>query len=93
MSGQLFINGQRHVTAAEAARESGLTRDYLSKLAKAGKIPGCRLGNIWLLDCQAVRSFMNENKRSRAQRRAKLSQMRVSEYRTAENSRAGANRR
>jgi excisionase family DNA binding protein len=81
MSGQIFIDSLRHVTAAEAARESGLTRDYLSKLAKARKIPGHRLGNIWLLDHKAVRSFVQKMKVSRAQRRAELSRMRVKEYR------------
>jgi excisionase family DNA binding protein len=83
MSGQIFINGRRHVTAAEAARDSGFTRDYLSKLARAEKIPGHRLGNIWLLDFQAVRSFMDEKKRLRTQRRVELSRMRVAEYRSA----------
>jgi excisionase family DNA binding protein len=81
VTGRTFINGRSHVTSADAARDVGLSRDYLSKLAKAGKIPSHRLGSIWLLDCQAVQSFIDEKKRLRTQRRAELSRMRVKEYR------------
>jgi excisionase family DNA binding protein len=88
-SGKIFINRRLHVTSTEAAREAGLSRDYLSKLAKAGKIPGHRLGNIWLLDCEAVQSFTDAMKLSRAQHRAELSRMRVEEYRARESAKIG----
>jgi excisionase family DNA binding protein len=83
MRNEIFIDGVPFISARHAAREAGLSRDYLSKLARAGKITGHRLGNIWFLDRQAVKSFVDDKERSRAERRAQLSRMRVDEYRAS----------
>jgi hypothetical protein len=37
MSNEIFLDGAAYISARDAARETGLSRDYLSKLAKAGK--------------------------------------------------------
>jgi hypothetical protein len=62
MSGELVIHGRAHILARDAAIETGLSRDYLSRLARDGRVPADRLSIGWLFDLEALRAFVAERK-------------------------------
>jgi hypothetical protein len=54
-SSGIEIDGVLYVPAIEAGRESGLTGDYIARLARSGRIPARRLGRNWYVDQHAMR--------------------------------------
>ena len=45
MSDEIFFDGRRFIAAVEAAQEAHLTRDYIARLCKEGKIPVAKPGS------------------------------------------------
>jgi len=43
---------------AIAALETGLSRDYLARLAREGRVPARRLSVGWVFDLEALRAFL-----------------------------------
>ena len=58
MHPHLEINGRIHIPAYEAARRAGLSRDYMSQLARRGALPGKLLAGAWYLDLGSVLAFI-----------------------------------
>lgn len=54
----LQINGRSHISADQAAREAGLSRDYICRLARRGALVGRVLAGAWYLEQESVRSFV-----------------------------------
>lgn len=44
-------------TIAEAAEKYGVVRRSLQRAVERGKIPARKIGNLYLVDCEAVRLF------------------------------------
>lgn len=64
MHPHLEINGRIHVPADEAARRAGLSRDYMSQLARRGVLPGQLLAGAWYLDLGSVLAFIAQRARN-----------------------------
>jgi hypothetical protein len=56
-AGHLFINEREYVFVRDAVKETGLSATYIARLANAGRIPSCKIGNVWLVDRVAVRAL------------------------------------
>lgn len=48
------INDFPHVAAADAALETGVTRDYLTKLARRGLLRCRKLSGVWFIERSAL---------------------------------------
>jgi hypothetical protein len=55
---QLVINGRAHVSADQAARLSGLSRNYVCRLARRGALAGQKIAGGWLVEWQGVRTLI-----------------------------------
>ena len=55
--GRLIINEKEYVMVRDAAQETGLLAWYITRRAQEGAIPSCKLGNIWLVERDAVRAL------------------------------------
>lgn len=54
----LQINGRNHISADQAARQAGLSRDHICKLARRGALVGRVLAGAWYIEQESVRSFI-----------------------------------
>lgn len=87
MSKTLTIEGKNYVPSAVLAGRFSYTSDYLSKLAREGKISGTRVGRSWYIDEQSLQQFVSGMHEQKSVRRASLRAERVEERRSAETSR------
>ena len=55
--GRLIINEKEYVRVRDAVQETGLSASYITRSAQEGSIPSCKLGNIWLVERDAVRAL------------------------------------
>lgn len=80
MSDQIFFDGQRYVSAADASAAAHLSRDYIARLCRENKVRGKRIGKNWYVDEQSLTDFVTEQERVKAERRELLSEERAREY-------------
>src|SRR3989338_883553 len=80
MTDQIFFDGVRHVSAGEAASSLGLTRDYIARLCKEGKLSGTRVGKQWYVSDASVKTFAINQEYSHAKRSEDLAKARKLEY-------------
>jgi hypothetical protein len=59
MSDEIFFDGKVYIPARDAARELGLSGDYIARLAKGGRIPARLLGHDWFVDREALPTRFN----------------------------------
>jgi hypothetical protein len=77
------FDGSGMIPAAEAARSSGLNRDYVARLARTGKISGEQRGGDWYVSLESLHDFSHRQKRLQEERRVQLMQERKNEYHRA----------
>ena len=80
MTDELFFDGARYISAADAAGISNLTRDYIARLAREGKIIGKQVGRGWYVNQESLRTFLVAQEYTNAQRRGALVRERQQEY-------------
>ncbi len=80
MTDELFFEGQRYISAAEAAGISNLTRDYIARLAREGKIAGRQIARQWYVSDLSLKNFLVAQEYSNSQRRNELVRQRQQEY-------------
>jgi len=80
MSDQIYFDGKRFVSASDASLHSGLTRDYVAKLCRDGKVNGRRVGKNWYVEHSALQDFLVSQEYARTKRREELSAVRAREY-------------
>src|SRR3989344_4901287 len=80
MSDNIYFDGVRYISAGEAAERAGLTRDYVTRLCKEGKILGKRIGKQWYASQASLDAFIIEQDFARAKRRQDLAESRKLEY-------------
>jgi hypothetical protein len=83
-SGEIYFDGVRFISAARAAKEFGVVRDYISRLARQGKLRGRQFGARWYLDETAFKNYLVLREYEHAARRWQLAADRQREYRTAQ---------
>lgn len=57
MAAVLEINGKKLVTIKEAARTVSYSRDYITRLAREGKIVATHIGRHWYLDIASLKNY------------------------------------
>src|SRR3989344_6993833 len=80
MTDEKFFDGVRYVLAVDAAREFGVTNDYITQFCRQGKIAAKQVGKIWYVDPAALAVFFNNRERELAVRKAHLKKRRAQEY-------------
>jgi hypothetical protein len=80
MTEELFFEGARYISAAEAAGTSNLTRDYIARLAREGKLAGKQVGRQWYVSQESLHTFLVTQEYANAQRRDALVRERQQEY-------------
>ena len=58
MTDEIFFGKSRFISAGDAARFSGFTRDYIAMLCRQGTLRGKRIGRNWYVDEEALKSFL-----------------------------------
>jgi len=69
-----------YISAQDAARASGLTRDYISRLCRAGTLRARREGKQWFVNEQSLNAFLILNEYAHTKKRELLKNQRMSEY-------------
>ncbi|MDO8552082.1 MAG: hypothetical protein Q7S01_00970, partial [bacterium] len=82
---EIFFDGTPYISAVAAAQESNLTRDYIARLCREGRIRAKRVGKNWYVDHPSLKSFLVEHKFSLDKHRAELARERAHEYRASVN--------
>src|SRR3989344_2531444 len=80
MSDEIFFDGVRYVSAADAAETSDFTRDYVARLCREGSVKGRRIGKNWYVDETSLKTFVISQEYSRVRRGQKLVEERLHEY-------------
>lgn len=76
------IDGMNIVPAADAGSEFGYTTDYITKLAREGKVEGIKVGRQWFVSLASLTRFVGRTKLTQAARREALSLSRKEEFKT-----------
>lgn len=69
------------IPAREAAVRFSLSRDYVTRLAREGRIEGRRIGNAWHVSVQSLEAFCSQQGAAKVHRHKKLADTRRKEYR------------
>ncbi|MHB1086757.1 MAG: helix-turn-helix domain-containing protein, partial [Minisyncoccota bacterium] len=80
MSDEIFFDGQRFISAAEASSTADLSRDYVARLCRDGKVKGRRIGKNWYVHEDSLKQFLIEQNHAKEIRRGQLSSERTKEY-------------
>src|SRR3989344_973628 len=84
MSNEIFFDGKQYISANEASSRSGLTRDYVGRLCREGKMSGKRIGKNWYVENASLRSFLVGQEYNKSLRRESLARERTQESRAAD---------
>jgi excisionase family DNA binding protein len=67
MSEGIQFDGKPYISAQDAAREIGLSGDYVARLARTGRLPAHRVaGGTWFVDHEAANGYRTKDFRSRS---------------------------
>jgi hypothetical protein len=55
---EIILDGDRYLSAAQAAADYGLTRDAIARLARHGKVRGRRFGRNWYVETRSLRAHL-----------------------------------
>ena len=76
----IYFDEHAFVSAAEAARLSGFTRDYIAMLCRRGSVRGRRVGRNWYVEEDAFKSYLILQEYGRSKRRQELTNERRVSY-------------
>src|SRR3989338_957248 len=79
---EIFSDGIRYVSAVAAAQESNLTRDYIARLCRGGKLHAKVIGKHWYIEHSTLQSFLLEHRFAVERKKRELAEQRTREYRT-----------
>lgn len=80
MSEHIVVNDKTYLPSGELAKAFSYTIDYVSKLAREGKVDATRIGRQWFINPDSLKSFVDESEQKKAEQRAQLSEMRRREF-------------
>lgn len=84
MSTAIEINGIDFVSVKDASKEVSYSRDYLSKLAREGKVNATQVGRQWFVELRSVQSFVENKNLEQEVYRRRLSEERRKELEVRE---------
>jgi hypothetical protein len=79
MSVSVPNNSINFLSSKEAGARSGYTSDYISRLAREGKVIAKRVGIQWFVEAASLENFLTEAERTREERKEVLRRERLSE--------------
>src|SRR3990167_10423398 len=80
MSDEITIDGITYVSTGDASIHLGLSRDYIARLCRDGKVRGRRIGKNWYVDHNSFQSFLVGQEYAKSRRNESLVQERRREY-------------
>ncbi|MBI5458065.1 helix-turn-helix domain-containing protein, partial [Candidatus Kaiserbacteria bacterium] len=80
MSDEIFFDGKRYISANDAAVSSDLTRDYVARLCRDGRVAGRRIGKNWYVDHASLAHFLVTQEFAKSNRNESLTHERIREY-------------
>lgn len=84
MSATIEINGTTLVPIKDAAALVSYSRDYVSRLAREGKIVASQIGRQWFVDMESLRNFSSDAELQEETRKQELRQERKRELHAKE---------
>jgi hypothetical protein len=63
---ELEIQGKKYISSKRASELTGYAKDYVGQLARAGKVPGTRVGRAWYVEESALLSHQGQEEASLA---------------------------
>lgn len=72
MSNGITINGKQFIPARKAGEFVSYGSDYISKLAREGKIEGSRVGSRWYVNLDSLLAFVETTKKEKELRAEKI---------------------
>ena len=79
--GVLFDN-IKYLSSKEAGSYAGYTHDYVSRLARNGRIPGQKVGRVWYVEAGPFLSFLVKHKHKKTENHESLSKELKKEYKS-----------
>ena len=79
MSSSIQFQGKNYLSSKEAGRVSGYTNDYISRLAREGKIDATRVGTQWFVEPKSLDSYSQFAEKAREERKESLRALRQKE--------------
>src|SRR3989344_2766168 len=80
MSDEIFFDGKRYISAHDAAASADLTRDYIARLCRDGRVAGRRIGKNWYVDHASLKDFLITQEFAKSRRSESLVEERAREY-------------
>jgi len=80
MSDEITIDGITYVSTGDASIHLGLSRDYIARLCREGRVRGRRIGKNWYVERNSFQMFIVEQEYHRKRRAELLAHDRVHEY-------------
>nr|MBP9840705.1 helix-turn-helix domain-containing protein [Candidatus Paceibacterota bacterium] len=77
------LRSKNLISTKDASELSGYSSDYLSRLARAGKIAGAQVGRTWVVDEKSLLRFMAAQEKHKKELAVALARARASEYKLA----------
>jgi hypothetical protein len=81
MSSVLSFDNKEYIASRDAARDSGYSVDYISKLCRAKKINARLIGKIWFVEKDSLQFFLSHQDRQKTENQKRLSRERRVDYR------------
>lgn len=79
MSEYIEINNKKFIPGSAAAKAVGYTNDYVTKLAREGKIDGLKIGRRWMVSETAIWEFAEKKEKEKTKRNERIRQERLVE--------------
>jgi len=76
----IIYGESKYISALEAGRLIGVSRDYIGRLCRKGSLHGKRIGKFWIVDENSVKNYAYSAVKAKIERRESLVQARTDEY-------------
>ncbi len=53
------VLNSKHITVQAAAEVTGYNIQYLRRILRSGVLEGCKIGQMWLIDMQALEAYLH----------------------------------
>lgn len=83
MSTVLLFENREYIASRDAARDSGYSLDYISKLCRSKKLNAKLIGKSWFVEKDSLELFLQSQERIKIENQKRLSRERRSDYRSA----------
>ncbi len=80
MKDEIYFDGVKYISAVEAARQFGVTNDYVTQFCRKSKLPAKQVAKRWYVEQQAAVDFFLARIHDLTVRKQKLKVRRLKEY-------------